>query len=156
MNLSDGLFTTSTCQTWETPKYIFDHLNKEFHFTLDPCATVDNTKCNKYYTEEQNGLEQEWFDETVFVNPPYKYAKDWVKKWVDETNFGVTSVFLIPARTDTVLWHKYCSRASNVRFIKGRITFGGSTSGAPFPSAVVVFRPGCYIPKVSFITIPKP
>ena len=45
---------------WETPQELYDELNKEFSFTLDPCCTKESAKCIKYYTEEDNGLIQDW------------------------------------------------------------------------------------------------
>ena len=55
---------------------------------------------------------------------------------------GAVVVCLLPARTDTQWWHSYViAHAAEVRFIKGRLKFGGSKNSAPFPSAVVVFRP---------------
>lgn len=56
---------------WGTPQDLFGALNKEFGFTLDPCADDNNHKCAKYYTKEQDGLAQSWAGETVFCNPPY-------------------------------------------------------------------------------------
>ncbi len=54
---------------------------------------------------------------------------------------GATVVCLLPSRTDTQWWHSYViAHAAEVRFIKGRLKFGGSKNSAPFPSAVVVFR----------------
>lgn len=52
-------FSSST-DNWSTPQDFFDNLNKEFNFTLDPCADDLNHKCEKYYTKEQNGLTKEW------------------------------------------------------------------------------------------------
>src|SRR5215472_13786196 len=52
---------------WETPPEIFDPLHAEFLFTLDPCATPQNAKCAKFFTEEQNGLERSWAGERVFM-----------------------------------------------------------------------------------------
>lgn len=52
---------------WGTPQDLFDALNKEFNFTLDPCADNNNHKCAKYYTIEQDGLAQSWAGETVFA-----------------------------------------------------------------------------------------
>ena len=57
--LTSGLFS-STTDLWATPQAFFDELNAEFHFTLDPCANDDNHKCAKYYTEQQDGLAQDW------------------------------------------------------------------------------------------------
>lgn len=63
--MSEALFTSGT-NDWETPAYLFEELDNEFHFTLDPCATPKTAKCYKYYTEEEDGLAQDWFGETVF------------------------------------------------------------------------------------------
>lgn len=129
---------------WETPKELFDKLNKEFKFTLDPCATKENAKCNKFYTEEDNGLIQDWSGERVFVNPPYGSAiKSWVKKCFDEKDKAEIIVMLIPARTDTTYFHDYIYHKSEIRFIKGRIKFLGNQKGsgsAPFPSMIVIFK----------------
>lgn len=47
---------------------------------------------------------------------------------------------LIPSRTDTRWWHSYIEGKAEVRFVKGRLKFGGCNQSAPFPSVVVVFR----------------
>ena len=128
---------------WATPQDFFDRLNAEFRFTLDPCADDFNHKCEKYYTEAQDGLKQDWSDERVFCNPPYgKEVSKWVKKCFDETHTGdcELAVMLLHARTDTRWFRDYIyHKADEVRFVKGRLKFGGQTTNAPFPSMVVVF-----------------
>lgn len=57
--ISKTLFMSKS-DLWETPKELFDELDNEFHFTLDPCANKDNAKCEKYFTEEENGLSKSW------------------------------------------------------------------------------------------------
>lgn len=57
--LNKGIMSSNTNE-WATPQKFFDELNKEFHFTLDPCSTHENAKCEKHYTIEENGLEQSW------------------------------------------------------------------------------------------------
>ena len=132
------IFSSKTCE-WPTPQEIFDKLNAEFHFTLDPCANDDNHKCDKYYTLETNGLAQDWSSERIFLNPPYGRGIDkWVKK-LYETNAPV-KVALLPARTDTHWFHNYVLGKAELRFIKGRIKFGDSKSGAPFPSFLAIYR----------------
>jgi site-specific DNA-methyltransferase (adenine-specific) len=64
------MFTSNT-DLRATPQYFYDRLNEEFDFTLDPCATHENHKCDKYYTKEQDGLVQSRDNEIVFCNPPY-------------------------------------------------------------------------------------
>lgn len=138
--LNSGMFS-STTNEWATPKAFFQRLNAEFHFTLDPCATPDNAKCSKYYTQADNGLEQDWSNERVFCNPPYgRDISAWVKKCHDESEKAEVIVMLIPARTDTSYFHDYIYHKAEIRFVRGRLHFNESTQGAPFPSMVVIFR----------------
>ena len=129
---------------WETPQVFFDELNEEFNFTLDPCATKKTAKCEKYFTRKEDGLEQDWGGEVVFCNPPYgTEIKHWVKKCLEESKKPNTSVvMLIPARTDTIYFHEYIYKKAEIRFIKGRLKFGGKQKGsgsAPFPSMIVIY-----------------
>ena len=133
---------SSKSNEWATPKDLFEKLNKEFNFTLDPCATKENAKCDKYYTIEDDGLIQDWSNDIVFMNPPYgREIKYWVQKAYEESLKGAKVVCLIPSRTDTTYWHDYIfGKASDIRFLKGRLKFGESKNSAPFPSAIIVFN----------------
>lgn len=135
-----GVFSHNTDE-WETPKELFETLNAEFGFTLDPCSTEKNHKCEKYYTIENCGLSHTWIGETVFVNPPYSRCTEWVQKSYYEwlTN-NITIVLLIPARTDTKWFHNYVYGKAEIRFIKGRLKFSDSKNSAPFPSMLVIYR----------------
>lgn len=132
---------SSKSNEWATPKDLFDKLNKEFNFTLDPCATKENAKCDKYYTIEDDGLIQDWSKDVVFMNPPYgRQIKHWVRKAYEESTKGSKVVCLIPSRTDTGYWHDYIfNKATDIRFLRGRLKFGDSKNSAPFPSAIIVF-----------------
>lgn len=145
-----AMFSTGK-DDWETPQWLFDQLDKEFHFTLDPCCTHETAKCEKHYTPEEDGLAQSWEGETVFVNPPYsKKTKDkpgqidWVKKCYEEGQKpGTTVVALLPSRTDTKQFHKYIWWKCEVRFLEGRISFldNGKAAGKPtFGSMVCIWR----------------
>jgi site-specific DNA-methyltransferase (adenine-specific) len=130
----------SSTSEWSTPQWLFDTLNVEFHFTLDPCATPGNAKCPNYFTLKEDGLSQDWGRNTVFMNPPYGRAiSRWMRKAYESARQGATVVCLVPARTDTNWWHQFAIKGE-VRFLKGRIRFGDARNTAPFPSAVVVFR----------------
>ena len=136
------MFSSKT-NDWSTPQDFYDELNNEFGFTLDPCADEYNHKCNKYFTEGDDGLLQDWGGEIVFCNPPYgKAIKDWVRKaYIEGCKPNTTVVMLIPARTDTQYFHDYIyHETKEIRFIKGRLKFGDSKNAAPFPSMVVVYR----------------
>lgn len=139
--LNNGLFSSTTDQ-WATPQKFFDELNKEFNFDLDPCATKENAKCRKYFTEQENGLLQDWNGHRVFCNPPYGRAiAEWVRKCYYESRKPDTLVvMLIPARTDTSYFHDYIYHKAEIRFVRGRLHFNESPQGAPFPSMVVVYR----------------
>lgn len=141
--MNKDLMWSSKKMDWATPQDFFDKLNKEFCFTLDPCADDFNHKCEKYYTEVQDGLKQDWSGERVFCNPPYgRDVSKWVKKCFDEVYAGECqlAVMLIHARTDTRWFHDYIYKRAEVRFVKGRLKFGEQPQPAPFPSMVVIFR----------------
>jgi len=132
---------SSNDMTWETPQWLFDKLDKEFHFTLDVCALPETAKCKNYYTPQIDGLKQDWEDNICWMNPPYgREVGVWIEKAYNESLKGATVVCLIPSRTDTKYWHDYCMKASEIRFIKGRLKFGDSKNSAPFPSAIVIFN----------------
>lgn len=132
---------SSATPEWYTPLDFFQVLDAEFNFTLDPCCTHENAKCARHFTQADNGLAQDWGTETVFMNPPYgREIKDWMRKAYEASLAGAVVVCLVPARTDTAWWHDYAIKGEN-RFLRGRLKFGGATTSAPFPSAVVVFRP---------------
>lgn len=132
---------SSRDQTWETPNWLFNDLNKLFHFNLDVCADNESAKCERYFTEKDNGLAQDW-DGVCWMNPPYnRYQHKWVKKAIDECENGNCKqvVILIPSRTETVAWQEYIFKnAKAILFFKGRIKFEGTDNAAPFPSALVV------------------
>ena len=136
----DTRFQSKTVE-WPTPSEVFDPLHREFGFTLDVAATHDNAKCDQYFTKEIDGLRQEWSG-VVWMNPPYgKDVPKWLQKAIDASRRGVTSVCLIPARTNTVWFHELCLRQGEVRFVKGRPKFGDANHGLPLPLAVVIYRP---------------
>ncbi|HET7552166.1 MAG TPA: DNA N-6-adenine-methyltransferase [Gemmatimonadaceae bacterium] len=128
---------------YETPVSTFAPLDAEFRFTLDVCATAENAKCARYFTPEDDGLSREWDRDggACWMNPPYgREIGAWMRKAWEESRRGAVVVCLVPARTDSAWWHDYAMRGE-IRFIRGRIRFVGTRYSAPFPCAVVVFRP---------------
>jgi site-specific DNA-methyltransferase (adenine-specific) len=135
------VLVSSNTVEWSTPQDFYDKLNEEFHFTLDPCCTDENAKCEKHYTKEQDGLSQDWTGEVVYCNPPYgRDMPKWIQKCYEHYMGGGTAVMLIPARTDTRAFHEWIYGKAEVRFLRGRLKFGGSKNSAPFPSMLVVYR----------------
>lgn len=154
---TQGVMFGKASDEWKTPAAVFNALDDEFHFDLDAAATADNALCPNYRgpdhptPEGRNGLVFKWALST-FVNPPYSKCRAFVAKACEEARAGHTVVMLIPSRTDTRMWHESIWDAEKhqprpgveVRFIKGRLKFGGTgrpENSAPFPSVVVIFRP---------------
>jgi site-specific DNA-methyltransferase (adenine-specific) len=139
---------TSRSEEWGTPQELFDNLDMYYEFTLDPCAAPWNHKCDRYFTVEDNGLEQSWANERVFMNPPYGRGIDkWMEKAYNESKYNRAFVIvLVHARTDTNWWHDWAMRATKIWLINGRMTFD-DTDGtpadnpAPFPSCVIMYEP---------------
>jgi phage N-6-adenine-methyltransferase len=127
---------------WETPQKIFDQLNKEFDFLLDVAATKNNAKCQRFCSIQCSGLDNPWMRRN-WCNPPYSQLRKWITKAAEEQKNGNLTVMLIPARTDTIAFHSHIWNKPRVevRFLKGRLRFGGTSKDAPFPSMVVVFKP---------------
>ena len=137
--VNDALFS-SVSVDWATPQWLFDALNERFAFTLDPCATAENAKCRRFFTLQENGLEQAWLYERVFMNPPYgREIVEWVAKARSEAERGALVVGLLPSRTDARWWQQHVQGHADVRFIAGRLKFGNAKSAAPFPSAIAVW-----------------
>ena len=94
--IEQRLFTTPQTETtsddYYTPKWIFDTLG--LHFDLDvaspPHAT--NVPCNRYFTQADDGLAQEWHGR-VWMNPPFSNPTPWVTRFVEHGN----GVGLVPS-----------------------------------------------------------
>lgn len=132
---------SSATDMWSTPPHLFAELDREFAFTLDVCATAENALCRLFFTIEVDGLAQAWAPHVCWMNPPYgRTIGEWVHKAYTESLNGATVVCLVPARTDTHWWHDWAMKATEIRYLRGRLKFGGATNGAPFPSAILVYR----------------
>jgi phage N-6-adenine-methyltransferase len=126
---------------WETPPEVFAPLHEEFGFTLDVCAFPHNAKCARYFTANDDGAVQDWGAEVCWMNPPYgPEISRWMRKAYQASRAGATVVCLVPSRTDTAWWHDYAMKGE-VRLMRGRVRFVGGKGKAPFPTAIVVFRP---------------
>jgi phage N-6-adenine-methyltransferase len=161
---TEVMFSSKT-DMWATPQDFFDLINKEFPFTVDVCATEDNAKCTLFYSPEKDGLKQIWKG-VCWMNPPYgdpefpckkkckkkkclergfhneKYIpgiRDWVQKAYESAKNGTIVVGLLPARTDTKWFHDYIYNKAEIRFIRGRLKFGGCANSAPFPNMLVIW-----------------
>lgn len=139
---------SSKSSEWSTPQDFYDRLNTEFHFTLDPCATAENAKCENFFTISDDGLSKPWAGR-VFMNPPYgREISQWVEKAATEASkeYCEFVVGLVPSRTDTIWWHEWVMQAREVRLVRGRLKFAGHSNSAPFPSAVVIWEAWSLMP----------
>jgi hypothetical protein len=128
--MNRSLFS-SVSDRWATPKAVYDALDAEFGFNFDPCPLDANH-------DSLSQLFDGWRGKCVFCNPPYGPGiYDWLKRGLEAD----VAVFLIPARTDTKWFHEIVlPNATEIRFIKGRLRFGGAKHNAPFPSMIVIFK----------------
>lgn len=133
---------SSQKEEWETPNDLFQKLDEEFHFDTDVCALPENAKCPHFYTPEVDGLVQDWKGK-CWCNPPYgRKVGEWVKKASEEIRKGASLVvMLVAARTDTKWFHEYIYNNLNaeVRFLKGRLKFGGGKEFGSIPKYVSYF-----------------
>lgn len=130
-------------ESWETPAHIFEPLDEEFGFTLDAAASADNRKCPHYFSVDEDGLACEWGRHVVWLNPPYGDAnlRRWIKKAYDSAQAGATVVCFVPVNASSVWWTEYAPKASEIRWVRGRVRFVGAASTAPFASCLLIFRP---------------
>ena len=132
----------SKSHEYETPDSIFEPLNYEFQFTLDVAANSLNTKCVRFFSVDCDGLSQGWGNNICWMNPPFgRQMKKWVEKAYKSYLNGATVVCLLPVRSNTVWWHQYCMRSTEIRLIKGEVKFKGNENGLWLPLCIIVFNP---------------
>ena len=128
--MNKKLFFSSNNQNGRTPKKVYENLDKEFNFDFDPCPK----------DPDFDGLNTSW-SKSNFINPPFKQQRLWIKKAYEESLKGKVCVMLLPARTDTRIFHEIILPFSKeIRFIKGRLKFEQYNNSAPFPSMIVIFN----------------
>lgn len=141
MTIHQSLYS-SRSDEWPTPVDFFAALDREFHFTLDPCASATNAKCRRFFTRTDDGLTLPWAHNRVFCNPPYgRTMRQWAEKCFRSAQNGALVVLLAHARTDTRWFHDWVYGKAELRFVRGRLKFGDGKQSAPFPSLVAVYRP---------------
>jgi phage N-6-adenine-methyltransferase len=152
--MNSALMFSKASDEWRTPQAFFEALDAEFGFDADMAASAENCWKENYWgpdhhrVDRRNSLVFDW-PPVCWLNPPYSQCRAFIAKAAEQARRGSVVVCLIPARTDTRMWHESIwdgerhapQRGVEIRFIKGRLKFGGGTNSAPFPSAVIVFRP---------------
>jgi len=139
---------------WGTPQGLFDELDKEFNFTLDPCGSLKRPLkkdiiTNDYSAEDgEDGLAMSWEGHNVFVNPPYSgdNIKIWMYKCYQERTKAKVIVLLIPTtKTGTKYFKEYVLNVgAEIRFVTGRVNFvpleGQKVTQNPLYSMLIVYR----------------
>lgn len=148
LSVDTSLHFSTGKDTWETPDDLYDRLNNTYRFILDAAADSTNHKCARYFGpggEQEDVLTATWplTEGNIWLNPPYTrglQAKFVRKAWSEHlrVSYG-TIVCLLPARTDTRLFHEVIQPYGRIEFLKGRLRFKGAKAPAPFPSMLVVF-----------------
>lgn len=133
--MNDVVFSHKSDE-WSTPQELFDLLHSKFNFTLDACASDLNHLLPRYYTIIDSALDHSWDNEVIFCNPPYSSISNFISKALGSSNS--LCVFLVPARTDTVWFHRCLDNDCPVYFFKGRLKFSNSKNSAPFPSCLII------------------
>lgn len=135
------LHTSSDKQDWGTPTQWFNDLHNVFDFTIDVCATPDNAKLPRYWTEKDDALSKNWARERCWCNPPYgKSLPIWSEKVNEEAFFAELIAFLVPVATSTKWFRKLTGLNSHFCFLNKKVKFEapGIDSNAPFHSVLVV------------------
>jgi len=173
-NKTRELMFSSENQDFETPDDLFQKYKNKYKITIDVCATKNNAKCENFISSEHDIFHTTW-KEIGWMNPPYQKPEkkckkkckrkkctkrgfhnekdipgqiDFVARVAAMAEQGATTICLLPARTDTKLFHTFIWDSQlnrprekvEVEFLEGRIKFKGEKDAAPFPSMIVIFH----------------
>lgn len=147
---------------WRTDPNLFMLLDREFKFDLDAAATVENALCPLYFTKDDDALSQDWYKEgvveSVYCNPPYSLAGEFLQKGREEADKGARCVFLVRGDLVETKWFRggvldfdyaaapYLYQARyHIRFLTPRAQFlrpnGEPVKGVMWTSAIIVMTP---------------
>lgn len=122
--MNKALFTSKK-DDWATPQILI----QEYKVTYDPCPLFS----------KKDGLKETWRGR-ILLNPPFSNQRKWVEKAIEQIPNVEALYLLLPARTDTKLFHELLYNKFPITFLKGRLKFGGSKNSAPFPSMIVTLK----------------
>ncbi len=150
--MNTALHFSSAKDDWQTPPELFAALDAEFGFTVDVAANSTNAKCAAFYGPGsplgvEDALATSWGTFRCWMNPPYSRGLQgrFIEHAAKQARLGALVVALLPARTDTLAFHRHIwDRKLHrpqpwVQEVR-RVKFVGAAHGAPFPSMIVIFR----------------
>ena len=130
-------------QDYQTPMVLLDAIKRRLgieSFAIDLAASADNTAASRYFTSENNALEQNWTiaigDGWGWMNPPFGKMEPWVEKCAAEGDEGTKIAVLLPASIGAKWWIRHVHNKAQVLILDGRVTFVGETD--PFPKDCVI------------------
>jgi phage N-6-adenine-methyltransferase len=142
-----------TFTSWQTPQGLFDYLDGIYHFQIDAAADATSAKKAFWYGPDSAYCEDalavhKWYT-PAWCNPPYgKGIEKWLEKFVEQSSqHSVTTVALLPARTESRWWAKGIVPYASVIFLTGRVPFvgpdqaNGKKSQPDHPSALCIYQP---------------
>jgi phage N-6-adenine-methyltransferase len=127
----------------EVPLELWHMLNREFNFSLDVAATNLNKRCRRWFTKEQDALNQKWTcaeGESIWCHPPLGHQLSSFVKKARETGKQHRVVCLLPSKTHAIWWHNYVERQAEVRFLKGRMVFANNKQANSASWCLVIFE----------------
>jgi phage N-6-adenine-methyltransferase len=141
--------TSSGKVEYGTPLPLYRQLDKLLGpFDLDCCSTPVLAKVpGNFISPEEDALTVNWAERgrKIWCNFPYGNAANnlaWIRKSIEASEQGSMVAVLCFVRSDTQWFKEALNHASQLILITGRVKFSGSKYNAPFPSCVIVFRPG--------------
>ena len=142
-----------TYTSWQTPAGLFNYLDMIYGFNVDAAADQKSKKHYTYYGPGsefgEDALAVERWMSPAFCNPPYgKGIEKWLEKFVEQSSQrSVTTVALLPARTESRWWAKGIVPYASVIFLTGRVPFVGPDQASgkkpqpDHPSALCIYQP---------------
>jgi phage N-6-adenine-methyltransferase len=126
---------------WYTPAEHIEAARKVLGaIDLDPATSEfaqGRVKAKKFYTQENDGLTQEWAGR-VWLNPPYAqpFIAQFASKMAREVAAGnvTAAIMLTHNYTDTAWFHELFSACSAICFTRGRVKFEKSDGSVAAPT----------------------
>lgn len=146
---------------YRTPAYLVKWIKKNFHTSIDGCASNENkthifyvgldhvnADFNNFFTVNREALMRlvVW-QPRLFVNPPYSNPMPYVQKAIELMRDGVFVVMLLPADKSTKWFEEIVTNATEIiDIVGGRINFlnpitGEEVKGNNKGSLIAVFNP---------------
>jgi phage N-6-adenine-methyltransferase len=134
---------------YETDHRLVPAIEKKFgKIIFDLAATAKNSQADRYYSEEEDSLKQDWAtlsasspeSGVLWLNPPYTHVKPWLAKCVVEASRGANIVALVPAAVGSKWFRDNVMNKCDVYFLRGRLMFEGHTTVYPKDCMVLHYR----------------